>query len=851
MKASGRMGVAIDGVQVLPVDRGGRVVGGAREASRPLAASLSQLVLLLAAACGVVGFGWLVCDFSEVGLPPWSMAGGLAPLCLVWACAVFAGRSWPGLALGAAALACVSYVWRDALLDQGELVWDSVTSWTVLEGDIGQLLCVAFGLLGLVVGALVFAWNRGGLLCLIGAAVLLACPFEGVEPDAAPVALLVLYTAGILANGYVGRRFERRPSLVALGLGVACVALALAASLAWLSPEAFQAPARALSGFVDGVWTSVAERFGVGEGAAVPAAYRGRSTGLGGGTVNRGDLSGPDGRPLVAVSLSRAPVYPLYLASYRGGSYSNGVWSAAEDPSIPADASTAAAFEAFGQQNALHSAEFFAASVYALGAGEALLPGFYLRLGSADATVDAGALQPYAAVAVQSDTNGTRAFDAVGIGTYEDLCDLGVLDAAAPVGSLLDGPDAESYLYARGLELTSPGEQTLAAADTVLGGYGSLVRSAYLEVPYDELPRLSELVAQNPCSTQGEAIAFVKETLAQNARYTTSPGTFPSDVSIPEYLLFEGHAGYCQHFATTATLMLRMYGIPARYVTGFAAPPSAFSQNAQGDWESTFGSARAHAWVEVYAANLGWVPLEVTPAGSQEAAPYALVDPANDPVPDVSEPSEPLEEQPQENPAEQGETAEDKVPEAGPQEAPEAVDTVSDQVPQGASLSPEIPDAPTAAVEGTESAPSKEGHLWGPVVLGAALTVALVLVVLLAGMALVRRRRRIIASRAGAGADELLADLVALLHYAGLLEGRYGTEDGFADELAHEVADVSVSEVRHLVEKAMDAAFGDPWGTRPAADPDDLETYRRVAQSAYGRLGPLRRLGFVWIKAYA
>lgn len=114
-----------------------------------------------------------------------------------------------------------------------------------------------------------------------------------------------------------------------------------------------------------------------------------------------------------------------------------------------------------------------------------------------------------------------------------------------------------------------------------------------------------------------------------------------------------------------------------------------------------------------------------------------------------------------------------------------------------------------------------------------------------------RRRRRIIASRAGAGADELLADLVALLHYAGLLEGRYGTEDGFADELAHEVADVSVSEVRHLVEKAMDAAFGDPWGTRPAADPDDLETYRRVAQSAYGRLGPLRRLGFVWIKAYA
>jgi hypothetical protein len=84
----------------------------------------------------------------------------------------------------------------------------------------------------------------------------------------------------------------------------------------------------------------------------------------------------------------------------------------------------------------------------------------------------------------------------------------------------------------------------------------------------------------------------------------------PQD-SLYEFLLRE-RQGHCEFFAAGLTLLLRINGIPARVVGGFAG----------GAWdESTstliFQGRHAHAWVEWWSPDAGWQLADGTPAGSE------------------------------------------------------------------------------------------------------------------------------------------------------------------------------------------------------------------------------------------
>jgi hypothetical protein len=88
-------------------------------------------------------------------------------------------------------------------------------------------------------------------------------------------------------------------------------------------------------------------------------------------------------------------------------------------------------------------------------------------------------------------------------------------------------------------------------------------------------------------------------------RYTTDVGT-PGLEPLMEFL-FHTHAGYCQHFAGAAALLLRVSGVPTRVVVGFATgEPIGHETYAVRDED-------AHAWIEVYFPTVGWVPFNPTP----------------------------------------------------------------------------------------------------------------------------------------------------------------------------------------------------------------------------------------------
>ena len=64
-------------------------------------------------------------------------------------------------------------------------------------------------------------------------------------------------------------------------------------------------------------------------------------------------------------------------------------------------------------------------------------------------------------------------------------------------------------------------------------------------------------------------------------RYDERPARVPAGVQPLDHFLFEGKAGYCQHFSGAMALLLRMGGVPARVASGFS--PGGFRRR-QGEW---------------------------------------------------------------------------------------------------------------------------------------------------------------------------------------------------------------------------------------------------------------------------
>lgn len=165
-------------------------------------------------------------------------------------------------------------------------------------------------------------------------------------------------------------------------------------------------------------------------------------------------------------------------------------------------------------------------------------------------------------------------------------------------------------------------------------------RNIWLNVDTNVNYQLNDLIdIPNSCSTSEEVlnyVRYVRQYLASNYEYTLEPGRVPEDSDFVTYFLTNSKKGYCVHFASSAVLMFRAAGIPARYVEGFVLTPEQIEQGEKSvsddKWykevNSIGGSSEvtnytvevkdtaSHAWVEIYLTGYGWLPVEVTPAYS-------------------------------------------------------------------------------------------------------------------------------------------------------------------------------------------------------------------------------------------
>lgn len=107
--------------------------------------------------------------------------------------------------------------------------------------------------------------------------------------------------------------------------------------------------------------------------------------------------------------------------------------------------------------------------------------------------------------------------------------------------------------------------------------------------------------------------------LAQTTHYDRNTPAPPAGEDYVDWFLNHAQQGYCMHYATSAVLLLRAAGIPARYVSGYVADVPHSGKTEVTDYG-------AHAWVEYYIDGVGWVPQEATPGYEGNAMGDAMGD---------------------------------------------------------------------------------------------------------------------------------------------------------------------------------------------------------------------------------
>ena len=145
----------------------------------------------------------------------------------------------------------------------------------------------------------------------------------------------------------------------------------------------------------------------------------------------------------------------------------------------------------------------------------------------------------------------------------------------------------------------------------------------YLELP-DSLPERVRDIALDVAGDEPNAYrqALAVQTHLRTFRYDEDIAATRSFDGLVEFLT-EVQAGYCEQFAGSMAVLARALGIPSRVAIGFGFG----YQRASREYQVT--TRHAHAWVELFFPEAGWLAFEPTPrAGIAAVPPYAV--PPND-----------------------------------------------------------------------------------------------------------------------------------------------------------------------------------------------------------------------------
>ncbi|MBO5303429.1 MAG: transglutaminase domain-containing protein [Lachnospiraceae bacterium] len=112
--------------------------------------------------------------------------------------------------------------------------------------------------------------------------------------------------------------------------------------------------------------------------------------------------------------------------------------------------------------------------------------------------------------------------------------------------------------------------------------------------------------------TLTEILEIIRAALDEKLVYNDKVRTLNGKNDFFQYTMEQSKKGYSVHYATAAVLMLRYFGVPARYVEGYYLSGDEAKNYEAGD-TIRLTEAHAHAWAEYYLDGIGFIPFEVTP----------------------------------------------------------------------------------------------------------------------------------------------------------------------------------------------------------------------------------------------
>ena len=311
----------------------------------------------------------------------------------------------------------------------------------------------------------------------------------------------------------------------------------------------------------------------------------------------------------------------LYLRDYAGAVYSNSGW----DNISAQDFSTLANSVDIAPQNLLASAamlgentpETFNLAVRNIASTPLSIwtpPGLVTH---ADEITNAGYVQDTALAFASSASSSEYAIDAIPV----DM-------------ALYSVPNAKSNGLKAAYQKTAGTAYNLSHVE---GDDAKNVRDAakryidYLFDVYTQLPDGTQAAAETLLKTYNIGMSYengalnlaetcqsIRLLLSERCSYDYSPPEMPEGVDFATWFLQDAQSGYCVHFATTATVLLRALGIPARYAEGYIVIQKDYEKEPDAEGYINIEDTHAHAWVEVFDPSLlEWVPVEMTKSATR------------------------------------------------------------------------------------------------------------------------------------------------------------------------------------------------------------------------------------------
>ena len=215
----------------------------------------------------------------------------------------------------------------------------------------------------------------------------------------------------------------------------------------------------------------------------------------------------------------------------------------------------------------------------------------------------------------------------------------------------------EERVRAHLAEVASP----LARDEAFLANY-----EEYLQISDTITTRTMDLVFEiiEPTMSNQEKAQALTDYLKTNYTYTLEPGDLPEGEDFVDYFLFENPEGYCVYFGTALSNMLRIAGVPTRYVEGFK-----MAEETDGG-RFIVRNSDAHAWTEVLIdeENDIWqiydatgTPRELIFNEETEETPTEGEEPVEDPETPVEEEEDPDNPQPEDEVEETPEERQERV----------------------------------------------------------------------------------------------------------------------------------------------------------------------------------------------